>query len=170
LHTNGYSLARATLGAQRWHERLDAASAQTIGEALLAIHPSYLPYVRAIQAAGVEIKSMAHITGGGLIDNVPRALPDHLAARFDAQRWSVPPITQLIVREAHLSTNEAYRTLNMGVGYCCIVAAADAERAVMAARAALGAQPIDGASSSAAIVGEAEPRHSCGPSVIIGGE
>jgi len=169
LHTNGYSLARATLDTERWHERLDAASAQTIGDALLAVHPSYLPYVRAIQAAGVRIKSMAHITGGGLIDNVPRALPEHLAARFDAQRWHVPPIAQLIVREAHLSTTEAYRTLNMGVGYCCIVAAADAKRAVAAAEAALEAQPIDGASSSVAVVGEVEPRHSCGPSVILSG-
>ena len=170
LHTNGYSLARATLRVERGREHVDPASSQTIGDALLTVHPSYLPYVRAMQTAGVHIKSMAHITGGGLIDNVPRALPDHLAARFDARRWTVPSIAQLIVREAHLSTNEAYRTLNMGVGYCCIVTAADGERAVTAARAAIKAQPIAGARADAAIVGEVEPRHSCGPSVIISGE
>jgi phosphoribosylformylglycinamidine cyclo-ligase len=169
LHTNGYSLARATLPADRWRERLDPQTAQTIADALLDVHPSYLPYVRAVQAAGVTIKSMAHITGGGLLDNVPRALPDHLAARFDPQTWSVPLITQLIVRDSRMNSHDAYHTFNMGVGYCLIVASVDAKPALAAARAALAAQPIAGAGASAAIVGEVEPRHNCGPSVIISG-
>jgi phosphoribosylformylglycinamidine cyclo-ligase len=169
LHTNGYSLARATLPADRWCERIDPQSSVTIADALLAVHPSYLPYVRAIQSAGVTIKSMAHITGGGLIDNVPRALPDHLAARLDPGAWSVPPIVQLIVRESRIPSPEAYRTFNMGVGYCLVVASTDAQRALSAARDALVAQPIAGASASASIVGEVEPRHNCGPSVIVSG-
>ena len=169
LHTNGYSLARATIVAERWHDRMDPASPQTIGDALLAVHPSYLPYVRAVQAAGVMIKSMAHITGGGLTDNVPRALPDHLAARFDPGTWSVPAIAQLVVRESRLTAEQAYRTLNMGVGFCLVVSASDAERALHAIRDALAAQPIEAAYGNAAVVGEVEPRHNCGPSVIIGG-
>ncbi len=169
LHTNGYSLARATISAGRWEEPITPGGSQTIGDALLAVHPSYLPHVRSIQNAGVVIKSMAHITGGGLVDNLPRALPEHLAARLDSKNWSVPQIAQLVVREAHLSAHEAYRTLNMGVGFCLVVAQADADRALCAARAALAAHPIAGDAQSAAIVGEVEPRHNCGPSVIIGG-
>ena len=169
LHTNGYSLARATLAQERWGQPLTAGSAQTIGHALLAVHPSYLPHVRAVQAAGVTIKSMAHITGGGLIDNIPRALPEHLAARFNATTWAIPPIAELIVREARLSPDEAHRTFNMGVGFCLVVEQSDAKRALEAARAALESHPISGAVGAPAIVGEVEPRHSCGPSVIIGG-
>src|ERR1700730_6922117 len=65
--TKGYSLARATLQQSRWNEPIAPGSAETIGDALLAVHPCYLPYVRAVQQSGVAIKSMAHITGGGLI-------------------------------------------------------------------------------------------------------
>ena len=168
LHTNGYSLARATLEQTRWNEPLTPGSGETIGDALLAVHPCYLPHVRAVQASGVAIKSMAHITGGGLVDNVPRALPVHLAARFDPSSWRVPRITELIVREAGLSPEEAHHTFNMGIGFCMVVAREHTPRALEAARAALAEHPIPGALQSAAIVGEVEPRHPCGPSVIIG--
>ncbi|MDQ6766203.1 MAG: phosphoribosylformylglycinamidine cyclo-ligase [Candidatus Eremiobacteraeota bacterium] len=169
LHTNGYSLARATISQARWSEPAAPGAKQTIGDALLAVHPCYLHHVRAMSTAGAAIKSMAHITGGGLIDNLPRAIPDHLAARLDATSWRVPAITELIVREARLPSNEAYRTFNMGIGFCIIVAASHAERALAAAGAALSKRPVEGALQSAAIIGEIEPRHQCGPSVIIGG-
>ena len=169
LHTNGYSLARATLDQSRWSEPLAAGSGETIGDALLAVHPCYLPYVRAVQRSGGAIKSMAHITGGGLVDNVPRALPDHLAARFDPSSWRIPRITELIVHEAGLSAEEAYRAFNMGIGFCMIVAREDAPGALEAACAALTECPIPGVLQSAAVVGEIEPRHPCGPSVIFGG-
>lgn len=169
LHTNGYSLARRALVQQRWNEPLPGDANETIGDALLAVHPSYLRYVRAVQQAGIKIKSMAHITGGGLIDNVPRAIPEHLAARFARAAWPVPEIIALIVREAGLTTEEAYRTLNMGVGFCMIVAQHDAKRALDAARNAMREEPIRGAREQTAFVaGAVEPRHSCGPSVIIG--
>jgi len=169
LHTNGYSLARKVLAQARWSELVAQGGATTIGDALLAIHPSYLRIVRAIQRSDVTIKSMAHITGGGLIDNVARALPDQLAARFDAASWRVPPVLALVAREARLSLDEAYRTLNMGVGFCLVVSPQDAQRAVRAANEALAAQPINGAVGAAAIVGAVEPRHQCGASVIVGG-
>jgi len=169
LHTNGYSLARTTLPVSRWGEPVSAGDAQAIGDALLAVHPSYLFHIRALGKAGVQIKSMAHITGGGIIDNVPRALPGHLAARFDPATWSVPPIIQLIVREAGLSSSEAHRTFNMGVGMCLVVGRDHAQRALAAAREALAARPVEGTAGQAAIIGEVEPRHNCGPSVIIGG-
>jgi phosphoribosylformylglycinamidine cyclo-ligase len=167
LHTNGYSLARSVLQPERWRERM-IGSEQTIGDALLAVHPSYLRYVRAVQDAGVIIKAMAHITGGGLIENMPRILPEHLAARFDRSAWSVPAIAALIARSAGLSVEEAHRTLNMGVGFCIVVSAADKNAALAAARGALSEHPVtDASGATASVVGEVEPRHACGPAVII---
>lgn len=168
LHTNGYSLARKFLPRERWHEKIAPDSDMTIADALLAIHPSYLRYIRAVQGEGVFIKSMAHITGGGLIDNLPRALPEHLAARINAGAWPVPPIAALTVKLAKLSAEEAYRTLNMGIGFCFIVGKAEANTALQVVRAAIAAVPITGAEAqSAAIIGEIEPRHPCGPGVIV---
>jgi phosphoribosylformylglycinamidine cyclo-ligase len=167
LHTNGYSLARSVLAAARWQDPLPGTGG-SIGDALLAVHPCYLACVRAVEAAGVAIHGMAHITGGGLIENIPRVLPDHLAARFDRATWRVPAITDLIVREARLGVEEAHRTFNMGVGYCIIVARADAQPALDAARAALAENPIGAAADAvAAIVGDVEPRHPCGPAVVL---
>lgn len=167
FHTNGYSLVRHVLDRSRWGDRVEGSSA-TIADAMLAVHPCYLPYIDAIRESGVAIKAMAHITGGGLVDNVGRVLPEHLAARFDRSKWTVPALMAQVVREARLSDDEAYRTFNMGVGFCIIVSAADGSKALAAANDALARDPIDGsAQPTAAIVGEIEPRHQCGPAVVI---
>lgn len=167
FHTNGYSLVRRVLSTERWAEIVRGTST-SIADALLAVHPCYLPYIDAIQASGVLVKAMAHITGGGLIDNVARVLPDGLAARFNRSAWNVPPIVAQVVREAGLSDDEAFRTFNMGVGFCAIVARRDAQAALGAANAALSPRPIPGAEKeAAAVVGEIEPRHPCGPAVVI---
>jgi phosphoribosylformylglycinamidine cyclo-ligase len=167
LHTNGYSLARRMLAVERWLDPLPGTG-ESIGDALLNVHPCYLAHVRAVQAAGVKIHAMAHITGGGLLDNVPRVLPPHLAARFDRAAWEVPAIVGLIVREAKLGIDEAHRTFNMGVGFCLIVARADAKAALVAAQAMLATNPIGTtANARAAIIGEIEPRHACGPAVVL---
>jgi phosphoribosylformylglycinamidine cyclo-ligase len=129
FHTNGYSLVRHTLPASRWNEPFDGS---TIADALLAVHPSYLPVIRAAQSAGVEIKAMAHITGGGLLENIPRALPAGVAARLHSQRWRVPPIMELVVREAKLERDVAFRTFNMGIGFCTIVPAGQVDKALAA--------------------------------------
>lgn len=167
FHTNGYSLVRSVIGLDRWTERV-GDGAHTIGEALLAVHPCYLPYVDAMQRAGVPIKAMAHITGGGLLENVPRVFPEGVAARFDRSRWKVPRVMAQVVREAKLGDDEAYRTFNMGLGFCIVVAARDAAAALSAARDALAARPIPGAEdATASLAGEIEPRGPCGPAVII---
>lgn len=167
LHTNGYSLARRVLAMERWQDPL-AGTDGTIADALLNVHPCYLAHVRAVQAAGISIHAMAHITGGGLIDNVPRVLPEHLAARFDRSTWVVPAIAELIAREGNLGMEEAHRTLNMGVGFCLIVARTDASAALAAAQAALATNPIPAAKNArASVVGEIEPRHPCGPAVVL---
>jgi phosphoribosylformylglycinamidine cyclo-ligase len=167
FHTNGYSLVRRVLKPQRWSERVSGASV-TIADALLAVHPCYMPYIDALRADGIRVKAMAHITGGGLIDNVPRVLPDTVAARFDRSTWTVPPIVAQVVREASLGDEEAFRTFNMGVGYCLIVSKSEHEQALRSLTRALAERPIpDAAHSAPSVVGEIEPRHPCGPAVII---
>jgi phosphoribosylformylglycinamidine cyclo-ligase len=166
LHTNGYSLARRVFPPPRYDERVEG-NGQTVGEALLAIHPCYLPCIDALRDAGIAIKGLAHITGGGLTENVPRVLPDRVAARLDRSAWSVPPIVAQLVREAKLGDDEAHRTLNMGIGFCAIVAGDRRDAALDALRNALRERPIPGAERSQAVaIGEIEPRHSCGPAVV----
>jgi phosphoribosylformylglycinamidine cyclo-ligase len=130
LHTNGYSLARALIPREEWNAPMAHGSA-TYGDALLAPHPSYYDAVRAIQRTA-RVKAMAHITGGGLIDNVPRTLPLGVRAVFEQQRWDVPEIERELVKRGKLSIDERYRTLNMGVGFTVIVPLEDAADAAAA--------------------------------------
>jgi phosphoribosylamine--glycine ligase / phosphoribosylformylglycinamidine cyclo-ligase len=153
LHTNGYSLARRALASLDPAQPV-AALGCSIDEALLAVHRSYLPHVRAIQTAGVDIHGMAHITGGGFIENVPRVLPDALAAVIRQGSWQVPPIFELIQELGQVSNDEMMRVFNMGVGMIVIVPSA--QRA--AALAAAGA--------GAAVIGEVAARGD-GPAVVL---
>lgn len=132
LHTNGYSLARALIAPEEWNAPFDGT---TYADALLAEHPSYYEPVRAIQKVA-RVKTMSHITGGGLLENVPRTLPANVKAIFEQSRWSVPPIMQELVRRGKLQHEEQYRTLNMGIGYTLVVPLADAQKAVAAAEGA----------------------------------
>ncbi len=114
LHTNGYSLARKILGdtpeaVRKYYPELG----KTIGEALLEIHICYLKQLRASLPL---IKGMAHITGGGLPGNVPRILPDGVAARFDSSSWEVPYIFRLIQEKGEVDIKEMYHVFNMGIG------------------------------------------------------
>ena len=168
FHTNGYSLVRKVLREDAWREPVERGSARTVGDALLAVHPCYLPYVRALTAAGIAPKALAHITGGGLIDNVARVLRPDLAARFDSGCWQVPAIVQRVMREARLDSQEAYRVFNMGVGFCLIVGHADAGKSLGVLNAALAATPIpDVDGVRAARIGEVEQREEGTPAVII---
>jgi phosphoribosylformylglycinamidine cyclo-ligase len=150
LHTNGYSLARALIPRDEWTKRFNGGS---YADALLAEHPSYYDAVRAIEKVA-HVKTMAHITGGGLLENVPRTLPANVKAVFDSSRWSVPRIMTELVRRGNLTYAEKYRTLNMGVGYTLIVQHADAENAVAAV-------------SGAWIIGVIETRTADEPQVVI---
>jgi phosphoribosylformylglycinamidine cyclo-ligase len=120
LHTNGYSLARKTLGESRealnkYYAELDG----TIGEALLKPHICYYNQLKPLLPL---VKGMAHITGGGLIDNVPRILPEGLAIRFDSAKWSVPPIFTLIQKRGKVKRDEMYHVFNMGIGIVIVSA------------------------------------------------
>jgi phosphoribosylformylglycinamidine cyclo-ligase len=129
MHTNGYSLARDVIPPTEWNAPFGES---TYADALLAEHPSYYRAVRAIQAVAT-VKAMAHITGGGLLENVPRTLPRTCKAIFEQERWSVPPIERELVRRGDLGMQERYRVLNMGIGYTLIVSLDDAAAAVAAA-------------------------------------
>jgi len=132
LHTNGYTLARTLIPVDEYSAPFDGT---TFGRALLQEHPSYYRDVRAMQSAAT-VKAMAHITGGGLIENVPRTLPPNVKAIFEQSRWTVPPIFQELCRRGNLSHQERYRTFNMGIGYTLIVPLEQAPRALSAVPAA----------------------------------
>ena len=116
LHTNGYSLVRSVLGLDddpsplgEFHSELG----RTLGDALLEPHRAYYPVVGPLFGL---VKGMAHITGGGLVENVPRVLPEGLAARFDISAWPLPPIFAVLQEVSNITREEMYRVFNMGLG------------------------------------------------------
>jgi phosphoribosylformylglycinamidine cyclo-ligase len=122
LHTNGYSLARKILFEQK---RLRPESrvpelARTVGEELLAIHRSYLQVMRGLIPTGA-VYGMAHITGGGFTENIPRILPRGVSARIDLGTWPVPPLFGYLQREGRIAGEEMLRTFNMGIGLVLVV-------------------------------------------------
>lgn len=135
LHTNGFSLARSILKKQDWetvHPRLGSS----IGEALLAVHRSYLQPIQMLRTQGIEIRGLAHITGGGVIDNLPRILPQGLGATIERGTWTILPIFSLIQALGDVDEREMYHVFNMGLGMLVIVSPSQAEEA----QAILGAE------------------------------
>jgi phosphoribosylformylglycinamidine cyclo-ligase len=139
LHTNGFSLVRRVFevgmggdaAAERTRlERVYPELGTSLGEALLTPHRGYVREVLSVRA---QVKGVSHITGGGLIDNVPRMLPDGLGARIDRSAWQVPAIFRLIEREGAIEERELWRTFNMGIGLVLAVDPSD----VAALRASL---------------------------------
>lgn len=121
LHTNGYSLARHIVFDKlklKVNSKVNGLS-RTIGEELLEIHRSYLKPVQALVQKNL-IKGMAHITGGGFMDNIPRILPPSLAVRIE-RVWPVPPILKFLVDAGKVSEEERYRVFNMGIGMVLII-------------------------------------------------
>jgi phosphoribosylformylglycinamidine cyclo-ligase len=128
LHTNGYSLARKLffeVAGYKVETRLDELE-MTIGEALLQPHLSYLKPIDGLLDSGM-IKGLAHITGGGLTDNIPRILLPGCAVNIDKNSWPVLPVFELMQQIGNVSEAEMYRTFNMGVGMVVITAAENAE-------------------------------------------
>ncbi|MFH0846666.1 MAG: phosphoribosylformylglycinamidine cyclo-ligase [Chloroflexota bacterium] len=119
LHTNGYSLVRKVFGTQaKTLNTFYAELGRTLGDELMRPHRSYL---RELKPLLPHIKGLAHITGSGLVGNVPRVLPGGLAARFDSARWQVPPIFNMIRKRGNVSLDEMYHVFNMGLGMVLIV-------------------------------------------------
>lgn len=136
LHTNGYSLARMALDALEWGESRVDLGGERLEDLLTVPHRAYLGAFEALRRADVTIHGMAHITGGGLVDNPPRVFPAGVGMQVQTSSWTVPPLFGLIVREANVSREEAFRALNMGVGFLLMVPAAEVTAALTALRAA----------------------------------
>jgi len=135
LHSNGYSLARRVLSDLG--ERPPELGGKSVGEALLEPTRLYAKQAQAVvAAAGVEVRAMCHVTGGGLPGNLPRVLPEGLGLAIDAP-WPAPPVFDLVARRGPVDVHEMRRTFNMGVGFVFVVSAASADAAERAL-AALG--------------------------------
>jgi len=128
LHTNGYSLARAVLADLDWTEPHPDLGLSP-GEAMLAVHRCYLNDVRALWDAGIDLRGLAHITGGGIIDNLPRILPPGTGAVIRRGTWPVLPIFALIQRLGVVDEAEMFRVFNMGIGMLAVIPAAQIEAA-----------------------------------------
>jgi phosphoribosylformylglycinamidine cyclo-ligase len=130
LHTNGYSLARKILFVKmRLKPRSRLRQFQRpIGEELLRVHKNYQPLLA--KSPSRMIKGLAHITGGGLIDNLPRILPASCDAVIETASWRVPAIFQVLQENGHVPSKEMYQVFNMGIGMVAIVAESDAARAM----------------------------------------
>ena len=128
LHTNGYSLARKLFFEVAGYEphTYIPELAMTAGEALLLPHLSYLKPLEGLLDKGV-IKGLAHITGGGLTDNIPRILPEGTAVKIEKESWNIPSLFDLLRRLGNVSAQEMYRTFNMGVGMVIVCSEHDAE-------------------------------------------
>ncbi len=150
LHTNGYSLARRIIFDTL---KLDVGSyvpelGLTVGDALLEPHRSYLPFVQPLLEA-TRIKGMAHITGGGITDNLPRILPHGTAAVIDGSSWTVPPLFTWLRGAGDVPIDDMMRTFNMGIGLIIVVASDQAEP-LMSGLAARGGR-------DARVIGEVVP-------------
>lgn len=131
LQTNGFSLARKVIFDQcqlSWKDKLPGTN-QTFGEALLAVHKSFLKPVTALLDKKVKINGMAHITGGGFSDNIPRVLPKCVNAEIDRSTWTVPTIFNFIQNQGRVDRDEMYRVFNMGIGYVLIIPKKELARA-----------------------------------------
>jgi phosphoribosylformylglycinamidine cyclo-ligase len=127
-HSNGFSLIRKIVEASGADLR-SPFDGTTIGGALLAPTRIYVKPVLALMH-DVPVKGMAHITGGGLLENVPRMLPQGLQARLTRSAWTRPPIFSWLQRHGHVADDEMHRVFNCGIGMAIVVAAEHAERAI----------------------------------------
>jgi len=142
LHTNGYSLARRIVFDEL---KLTVDSplpgvGTTVADALLAVHRSYLPVIEPLLAELGLVKGLAHITGGGITDNLPRIFPAGVGARIDRRAWEVPALFRFLGEAGQVPVDDMYRSFNMGIGLIIACRPGDASR-VMAALGGQGEAP-----------------------------
>jgi phosphoribosylformylglycinamidine cyclo-ligase len=135
LHTNGYSLARAIL-FNRMNLKVSSrlpGSTITVGKELLRVHKNYQPLLAKMPIG--MIKGLAHITGGGLVDNLPRILPANCDAVIETKNWRVPRIFQILQQNGNIDLHEMYHVFNMGIGMAVVVSEHDARCAMLMLKA-----------------------------------
>ena len=140
LHSNGFTLVRQIVAASglSYDDPAPWDTSLTVGRSLLTPTKIYVPLVRTLlqQLPGGTIKGMAHLTGGGFIDNIPRVLPAGCSAQIELGSWPVPPVFSWLQREGAIEQTEMYRTFNNGIAYILVIAPQD----LPAVRAALADQ------------------------------
>ena len=127
LHTNGYSLARKLffeVGGYKVDDKLRELAGKTLGEALLKPHRSYLSVLEGLLDNGI-VKGLAHITGGGLLHNIPRILPENTSVEIKRGTWEEPLIFDVMKKLGNVDCNEMFRTFNMGIGMTMVCAPGD---------------------------------------------
>jgi phosphoribosylformylglycinamidine cyclo-ligase len=162
LHSNGYSLVRNVVETKGLSYDVPArfAPGRTLGEALLVPTRIYVKACLEALGSGPGLKALAHITGGGLIENIPRVLPEGLGVRLDATNWQLPPIFLWLSEAGPVAPAELARTFNCGIGMIAVVAPDAAER-IEAAFAAAGER--------VARIGMVAPARGETPRVVIHG-
>ena len=128
LHTNGYSLVNELLCSLGWnYTNIVLENEETVGDVLVKGHRPYLQETRRLLDAGVNIHAMVHVTGGGLVDNPARVVPDHLQIEIDTSSWTPPPIYSTLQHWGNVSHEEMYQVFNMGIGFLFITDSANAD-------------------------------------------
>ena len=126
LHTNGYSLARKLLFGNKKHTvKTKWGKGETIGDILMKVHTNYCKQIFSLMDNGIDIKGIAHITGGGFIENIPRILPNNLDSKIEKGSWPMLPIFPYLQKIGKISEQEMYRVFNMGIGLVIVVALVD---------------------------------------------
>jgi phosphoribosylformylglycinamidine cyclo-ligase len=140
VHSNGFSLVRkivsdsfACAKGERgfsWSDRPELLGGQSLGEVLLTPTQIYVKPVLAARQAGIEIRSMAHITGGGLPENLPRCLPAGLSLKIEPQSWEIPPIFRWLAEAGEVNSSAMLNTFNMGIGFVLLVPPEQADQTI----------------------------------------
>ncbi len=132
VHSNGYSLVRriVEISGVDWYLPAPFDEARTLSGALLTPTRIYVKPILSALKAGIGLKALAHITGGGFIDNIPRVLPENVSAHIDLTAVQVPKVFRWLSRVGGMGEHEMLRTFNCGVGMVCVIDAAEAERLV----------------------------------------
>lgn len=130
VHSNGFSLVRKIVIDQGfdWSDRPTGLGGATLGEVLLTPTQIYVKPILAALKSGIEIHGMAHITGGGLPENLPRCLGENQAVEIDSSGWEIPPIFHWLANEGKVAPNAMFDTFNMGVGFVVIVPSESVDR------------------------------------------
>lgn len=130
LHTNGYSLARKLIFEKAKHtvKTKGEFSGKTIGETLMKVHTNYCKPVFSLLDNKIDIKGIAHITGGGFLDNIPRILPENLDAEIEKGSWPMLPIFPYMQKVGKVSEKEMYTVFNMGIGLVIVVSLEEKEK------------------------------------------
>jgi phosphoribosylformylglycinamidine cyclo-ligase len=132
VHSNGFSLVRKIVSDRgfTWQDTPPLLKGRSLGEVLLTPTQIYVKPVLAARKVGLKLRGMAHITGGGLPENLPRCLGQGQAIQVDPTTWLVPPIFDWLALEGVVPLREMYQTFNMGVGFVLLVPPAQADRTI----------------------------------------